>query len=400
MKIDMRKAAIVAAGLAILGGLFLLMVRPAKVTHTTNNQARQSRRQARLQARGRGGNATPICRRKSCDDVAAPDVTLTPPASLFPQPAPESLKPVLKGLLDRQGPPPADYAGPAVRGFVVKVNWSDLQRTEGGALAPDNAIDQAIAQAHALAARVPGFGIKVRLYGGVYAPTWAKTLGGAPVTVTNPQTGKSATVGRFWTDAYGDAYDDLQRKLAAKYDTVPEVREVVVARCTTFFAEPFLRDKGDKQTVANLFDAGYDTAADHRCHQRQLEAHQVWQHTRSDLELNPYQDIEQTGRASVDEGFTEAMMQYCRAVLGPRCVLENNSASDPPKYPRMYLAMRELGAPLAFQTATAAKLGDLFTVLDWAVAQGASSVELPATYTANPPSAFADAGGRLAANPG
>jgi hypothetical protein len=307
---------------------------------------------------------------------------------------------MLKGLLDRQGPPPADYAGAAVRGFVVKVNWSDVQRSEAGPIADGNAIDQAIGQARVLAARNPGFGIKVRLYGGVYAPTWAKTLGGTPVTVTNPQSGKSATVGRFWTDAYGQAYDDLQRKLAARYDTVPEVREIVVSRCTTFFAEPFLRDKGDKQSVANLFDAGYNTAADHRCHQRQLEAHQVWQHTRSDLELNPYQDIEQTGKASVDEGFTESMMQYCRAVLGPRCVLENNSASDPPKYPRMYEAMRQLGGPLAFQTATAAKVGNLFTVLDWAVAEGAGSVELPTPYTSDPPPRYAEVSGRLAANPG
>jgi tRNA A37 threonylcarbamoyltransferase TsaD len=213
-------------------------------------------------------------------------------------------------LLDRQGPAPDGYAGAAVRGFVVKVNWSDVQPVEGGPIAANNAIDQAIAQARAVAAHSPGYGIKVRLYAGIYAPAWAKALGGPPVQVTNPQSGKSATVGRFWTDAYGDAYDTLQRKLAEKYDTVPEVREIVVSRCTTFFAEPFIRNKGNAQTVSNLFDAGFNTAADHRCHQKQLEAHQVWQHTRSDLELNPYQDIEQTGKASVDEVFTETMMQY------------------------------------------------------------------------------------------
>jgi hypothetical protein len=398
MTIDKRKAAIVAAGLAILGGLFLLMVRPGKVSQQTGNQARQARRQARLQGR-QGGSANAVCARKACEGIPSPDVTLTPPTSIFPQPPVASLKPVLAGLLDRQGVPPADYAGAAVRGFVVKVNWSDVQPVEGGPVVGDNAIDQAIAQAHTLAARNPGFGIKVRLYGGVYAPTWAKTLGGAPVQVTNPQSGKSATVGRFWTDAYGDAYDDLQRKLAAKYDTVPEVREIVVSRCTTFFAEPFIRNKGNAQTVSNLFDAGFNTAADRRCHQRQLEAHQVWQHTRSDLELNPYQDIEQTGKASVDEAFTETMMQYCRAVLGPRCVLENNSASDPPKYPRMYSAMRQLGNPTSFQTATATKVGDLFTVLEWAVAQGANSVELPQGYTSDPPARYADISTRLAANP-
>jgi hypothetical protein len=396
MKIDKRTVAIIAAFLAILGGVYLMMVRPVKVTRQTNNQARQARRQARQQQR-RSSDAA-VCRRKACADIPSSDVTLTPPTSIFPQPPVSSLKPVLTGLLDRQGPPPAAYEGTAVRGFVVKVNWSDIQPAEDGPIAADNAIDQAIAQVRAVAASHPGFGLKVRLYGGIYAPTWAKTLGGAPVQVTNPQSGKTATVGRFWTSAYGDAYADLERKLAEKYDTVPEVREIVVSRCTTFFAEPFIRNKGDAQTVSNLFDAGFSTAADHQCHQQQLEAHQVWQHTRSDLELNPYQDIEQKGKASVDEAFTEAMMQYCRAVLGPRCVLENNSASDPPKYPRMYTAMHQLGGPTAFQTATGAKVGDLFTVLDWAVDQGAGSVELPQGYDSDPPSRYADISARLAAN--
>jgi hypothetical protein len=93
------------------------------------------------------------------------------------------------------------------------------------------------------------------------------------------------------------------------------------------------------------------------------------------------------------------MMQYCRAVLGERCVLENNSASDPPKYPRMYTAMRQLGNPTSFQTATSAKVGDLFAVLDWAVAQGANSVELPQGYVSDPPARYTDISNRLAANP-
>ncbi|MBV9665540.1 MAG: hypothetical protein JOZ37_16345 [Actinobacteria bacterium] len=398
MKLDKRTAAVGLAVLAILGGLYLLMFRPVKVTREQNNQARQTRRQARIQSRQQS-SANAVCRRKSCEDIASPNVTLTPPTSIFPQPPASQVKPELTGLLDRQGAPQPAYAGTAVRGFVVKVNWSDLQPTENGPITSNNPIDQAVAAARSVAASHPGFGIKLRVYAGIYAPTWAKTLGGAPVTVTNPQTGKSATIGRFWTDAYGDAYDDLQHKLAEKYDTVPEVREVVVSRCTTFFAEPFIRNKGSAETVSNLFDAGYTTAADHTCHEKQLESHQVWQHTRSDLELNPYQDIEQTGKASVDESFTESMMQYCRAVLSIRCVLENNSASDPPKYPRMYAVMKQLGNPTSFQTATSAKVGDLFNVLEWAVQQGANAVELPQGYESQPPDRYADFSTRLAANP-
>jgi hypothetical protein len=395
MNVDKRKAGIVAAGLVILGGLFVLTVSPSTIQRGLNSRTRGTGRQARQAARANRIPTETVCRRRKCPSLFSPPTTF----EAVPQPPLASLKPVLHGLVDRDGPPSAGFAGVAVRGFVVKAFWSDLQPAEGGDIAPNNVIDQALAQVAALNAHTPGIGIKVRLYGGVYAPAWAKALGGAPVQVTNPQSGQSATIGRFWTSAYGAAYDDLERKLAARYDGVADLREIVISRCTTFFAEPFIRDKGDKQTVANLFDAGYSTAADHVCHQEQIQAHQVWQHTRSDLELNPYQDIERKGAASVDEAFTESMMQYCRAVLGPRCVLENNSLAEPLKYPQMYGAMRQLGAPIAFQTATANKVGNLSGALDFAVAEGANSVELPTSYTDQPPQQYADANNRLAANP-
>ncbi len=77
------------------------------------------------------------------------------------------------------------------------------------------------------------------------------------------------------------------------------------------------------------------------------------------------------------------MMQYCRQVLGTACVLENNSLRDPAPgaaYLSMYQAMVELGAPIAFQTATADRIGSLSQTLAYAVSLGASSVELPAGY--------------------
>jgi hypothetical protein len=43
----------------------------------------------------------------------------------------------------------------------------------------------------------------------------------------------------------------------------------------------------------------------------------------------------------------------------------------------MYRAMARQGGPLAFQTATPQRIGDCSATLDWAVAMGASYVELP-----------------------
>jgi hypothetical protein len=305
-------------------------------------------------------------------------------------------------LLDRDGEPPAAYLGTVVNGWIIHVNWSDLQPQSFGPIAPNNAIDQAIATVRRLNAGHPGWrlGLKLRVYGGVWAPEWAKALGGAPVPVIQPVAGTAGTVGRFWTADYGRAYADLQAKLAAKYDTVPELREVVVDRCMTFFAEPFLRDRRDTRTTASLVAAGFTVQADHLCLTSQINAHEVWRQTNSDLSFNPYQDIT-LGRGSKgdDEAFTESVMSYCRAILGPRCVLENNSLADPPRYPQMYAAMQRLGPPIAFQTATENRAGDLSVVLNYAASLGADSVELPVAYKKFPANMFTGIAARLRVAP-
>jgi hypothetical protein len=302
---------------------------------------------------------------------------------------------VLQGLLDRDAQPPPQYVGTAVRGWVVKTYWKDLQKAPDGPLTDNNAIDQAV-----VAARKLGLGLKLRVYTGIYAPDWAKSLGGGPVNVVDPQDQQQGTVGRFWTDDFGKAYADLQQKLAAKYDDVPEVREVVVSRCTTFFAEPFIRDKGDKGSVANMLAAGFSFDADQKCHRDQIDAHRVWAHTHSDVDFSPYQNIERKGVKSVDEGFTESMMDYCRTNLGARCVLENNSIRTPVQdnYAAMYGRIQQLGPPISFQTANPNKIGDLLSTLMWAAQQGANSVELPGSYQQQPPQTFTAANEALLRN--
>lgn len=327
-----------------------------------------------------------------------PSTTASPSSSASPL----DLKPVLAGLLDRDGPPPNGFVT-SLAGFVVNVYWKDLQPTSGASLAPDNAIDQAITEVRSLnAAHHTNLGLKIRLFGGIWAPGWVKNLDGAPITITNPQDGGTGTIGRFWTDDYGAAYDQLETLLAAKYDSVPEIREVTISRCTTFYDEPFIRDTTAPLTVTALVGAGYTFAADQTCQQQEIQASTVWKHTHSDLAFNPYQLIAAGGATATDEAFTESMMQYCRQVLGNACVLENNSLRVPPPgaaYVSMYAAMQSLGSPIAFQTATAARAGDLTQVLSYAASLRASSVELPAGYASiATPASFAAATSLLAAN--
>jgi hypothetical protein len=376
--------------------LALVTVLAAACSQGSTPTDRQAERAARQAAR----KAARCQRRATCPST--PDTgALTPPSSPGTTAPSGPLKPVLKGLLDRDGQPPAQYVGPAVRGWVVKAYWKDLQTAPGAPLTANNVIDQAVAAARRLNAPGLGLGLKLRVYTGIYAPDWAKSLGGAPVKVVDPQDQQQGTVGRFWTDEFGRAYADLEQKLAERYDGAAEVREVVVSRCTTFFAEPFIRDKGDKESVANLLAAGFSFDADQTCHRQEIDAHKAWAQTHSDVDFSPYQNIERKGVRSVDEGFTESMMEYCRTNLGARCVLENNSIRTPvqPNYAAMYDRMKAMGPPISFQTANPNKIGDLLATLQWAAEQGANSVELPGSYQKESPQTFTAANDALVRNP-
>ncbi|MBV9042285.1 MAG: hypothetical protein JOZ68_14860, partial [Acidimicrobiia bacterium] len=77
--------------------------------------ARAARRAARQAARCQRHGTCP-----SVPDTGVP----SSPGSTAPS---GPLKPVLQGLLDRDGEPPAGYVPTAVRGWVVKAYWKDLQ---------------------------------------------------------------------------------------------------------------------------------------------------------------------------------------------------------------------------------------------------------------------------------
>ena len=307
---------------------------------------------------------------------------------------------MLSGLLDRNGTPPAAYVS-SLGGYVVNVHWNDLQPSRGGPLVPGNAIDQAITTVRSLNAQNHvALGLKVRIYAGIWAPSWAKALGGRPITLINPQNSAEGTIGSFWTEAFGVAYNQFESLLAAKYDNVAEIREVTISRCSTFYDEPFIRDTGYSPNVTALVAAGYSLAADQTCQREEIQASTVWHHTRSDLAFNPYEAILAGGTTSTDELFTESMMAYCRQLLASACVLENNSLRSPeqPAYVAMYANMHALGQPISFQTATAARVGNLAATLNDAIALGANSVELPGGYeTLGTPSSFASTTHALAA---
>jgi hypothetical protein len=337
-----------------------------------------------------------------CGTPSAPtsSVTTSPTATPPSPTSSSSLKPILSGLLDRNGAPPAAYVI-SLGGFVVNVHWADLQPLSSGPLTSNNAIDVAITTVRALNAEYHlDLGLKIRVSAGVWAPNWAKDLGGSPIALINPQNSADGTIGRFWSEQYGAVYDHFEALLAAKYDDVAEIREVTISRCSTFYDEPFIRQTGYTPNVTALLAAGYSLAADATCQREEIQANSVWHHTHSDLAFNPYEAIDADGSIRTDTLFTVSMMQYCRQVLGSACVLENNSLRTPvqPGYVSMYSSMTALGQPIAFQTATASRVGDLSATLTDAITLGANSVELPGGYESlGTPASFASTTRALAA---
>lgn len=335
-----------------------------------------------------------------------------PPPERPPSVGEAVIKPPIAGLIDRNEPPPADYLH-ALSGFVVRVGWSELQKTRDGPITPDNPIDRALKQVRILNGRHDvHLALKIRLMAGIYAPEWAKGLGGAPFRMADETSAGSAgggTVGRFWRPDFGSAWAQLQTALAAQYDGVPEIRDVTIARCMTVYAEPLIRQLTVDANVAGMLAAGFTWQADQDCQRQSIDAASVWRHTPLSFAFNPYRRVESVQHRPLDMAFTLSLMGYCRRVLGARCVLENNSlkgtapaspsSQDP--YQVMYVAMQGLGGAICYQTQPLTVLqGNLPGTLAVALAQHATAVELPVGYQRWSAATLAPVNAELAARSG
>lgn len=297
--------------------------------------------------------------------------------------AADGVKPPLQGLIDRKGYPAKPEARSSLGGFVINVNWNEIQPSSGNDLVTtkiDNAINQA---------KSSGLKIKLRLLAGSQSPNWAMSLGGAPITYYEPVDKNSVSyqVPRFWTSEYGQAYTNLQNKLASRYDKEDTLREITISRCMTVYSEPFIRGITDTRNATNLLKAGYTVAKDQNCQREQVVSHKAWAKTHSSFAYSPYQVVKtkSNGQPTVDTDvdFTIQMMDYCRANLGNLCTLSNNSIDAKVKagYQELYDAIKARGPAITYQTESTTRLSDLASTLDWALAGGANAVELNANYS-------------------
>jgi hypothetical protein len=272
-----------------------------------------------------------------------------------------------------------------VKGYVENVYWNTLQPSGLDEDFDTTVIDDAINTA-----ADQNLQLKVRFFAGQHSPDWVKDIGGGPLTLITPRTGPAVTIPQFWHPAVTAAYTAFWAQFAERYNSsVPVLRSVALTGPMTIFAEPFLR-----QTAALEFPytgtenldmyaaAGYSFAADMTAHRDSYEAHRPLAML-SELACNPHQDA--TGTKN-NASTTINMMDEARLKLGYFVGLGNNSLRDnltstnplgPATVTQIWGAIGDRLVPKYFQTATSARVGDLYVACQLAVTLGACMVELP-----------------------
>jgi hypothetical protein len=193
---------------------------------------------------------------------------------------------VLSSTLITAGYGPA-CSGGFDAGGAGYTQWSQLQTTaamqtannpllaHNGQLVANNPIDQAIAECRAwnnnsgaYAGKNPTgvqWGLKVRVAAGISSPAWVGNDVRVGKFYAESNQGFAVTNGTcpcFWTTQFGVYYSALEAVLVREYDSVPEVLEIVMARCTTVFTEPMIRQQiADSTYVAHANAAGFSYAA-------------------------------------------------------------------------------------------------------------------------------------------
>ena len=278
----------------------------------------------------------------------------------------------------------------AFDGIVINIPWKQLQLSAGGGL-NDLPIDQALQQIKAYNAD-PGTTVPLRavlrIWAGVNAPDWVKTLDGPPTIVALPGRGGvngAQKIGRFWSNDYVTAWRALQASLAARYDSEPLIAEVSNTSCTsaddewTALTWPGSRLMGIS-SIANLHAAGFNDAAFKACLLSSWQDYAGWKTTPIQLILGafrPTDDMQEFGIPKKDNQFARQLISIWKARLGARAILANHEINYPPdpSVVQIYRLMKNAGVPLEFQTRSPKKL-DWAETVEETVCLGGNALEI------------------------
>jgi hypothetical protein len=330
------------------------------------------------------------------------------------------LKPMITGLVLRSqhgnnvrnnfDPPQA-----GIDASILQVEWRLIQPTQNGPL-NFAFIDTAISKVKTwnLTHSDNPYSIVLRVFAGVYAPEWAKTLDSFVkipakfrINPANPNAPPTALeyLGPFWRQDYIDAWNNLQLQLAARYDTAAEIRYVSVATQMIHHTETMRRMQDTNPDILRgMSNRGWTTTRDSVCLWEQLfSAAKYWKRTRIDMTFNKYwrlaNIVNDSLQGAYDDPFAGTYIAFAAKLLGPRLVMGNHSLDytdiqgltyTQPTTIDYYLYSQKLatsGIPFYFQTDVIGSIinGDqvgpyLPQLIGYAAKLGAQYVELPPNW--------------------
>lgn len=372
----------VGGGLVSLAGTGFTKVRSVKVDGQQVPYKIESTQHLRFTVPG--GAEGPVV-------VTVSDGTATVPVPMSRASLPGlAQRPPLRGVTDRSTVPPDS---PIVSGGTIEVQWATVEPTAGGPLD--------VAAIHTLldAADAAGTPVRLRVVGARVTPSWVLQKVGS-VQWRDTHLGKviTYTIPRWWLSSYQDLFEAFQSRLAVELAWHPSVSEVTVSECSTVYGEPFMRQSGIPNATT-IKSTNYTYLDDLRCLYRSIDATAaIWPAQRVALPVNPFQGFTPPSgdRKLLD---TFAVMDYCRGLLGERCVLGNHSlrgttdatmtcpdgsvvpaSGQQGGYDELYCRLRAAGAPTYYQTARSSTIGSWTATLDRALVYGAGNVELNVDY--------------------
>jgi len=275
-------------------------------------------------------------------------------------------------------------------GVIIQLYWKDIQTKENGEIIRGNRVDQAIDWVRKFKAKygvdIP---IKIRLYCGAFSPDWLLSKGSFTLM--------EERMPKYWETYYINAFADVQQKLAAIYDNVPEISEIVDGATGLKSAENFIRpfgDNGKKQEIGQIFlQAGYTQQNDHDAIIKSFDAMKVWKRTLVSCCFSSYQYLDSRGNAYETADGTMPFINSFVNALGKQAVIGNNGlrttagnhgedfAEGGERY-KLYNYFKkmhdEYGVRVYFQTSTTKRSGStLSPVVEDGIKYGAEYIELP-----------------------
>ncbi len=351
-----------------------------------------------------GGLVLAACTGASATTSLDPAHRSGPTPATAPVPGGPGIKPQIVGLVDKGSEVPyhRDQPFPTVNttevapfaaafaGTVINETWAQLEPTEG--VFDFSSIDASLAAVTTYNAAHPKspLAVKLRVWPGFTAPSWAKALDNGPITVaTRLQQSGSGTDGEWWQPDYRAAWSGLQHALAARYDTNPLVRSVAATSCASLTDEAF-NMAGTPTDLKQMIPDGWTNQAQQQCLDGTFADYSGWKHTPIDFTFNPFKYVDTTtDRYTGDSAVTNEVMTRCAQSQdngGRLCILSNHTLSEASTASSSVVApvYAEIDAlwtknpsrtPVDLQTVSPSQL-DLCPAISVAIAHHAQSVEV------------------------